>query len=273
MPDQLSFSVLDGPQVGETLTVTGTRASVGGKGSGADLEISGLPYGIKYIDLVQSGNVWSLVEFEPRTILINERKLKRRNKLSTGDIVWLPSLVDGQSLRLEAKLTAIKKDSKPDGAEGEEKKPMNPMIIAAIGVYVMLMLLGGAYFMMNSGGSGSGRGEVTIADVRDALTTDFEAIGTVEAGALPIGLGTRPDSFVDLVGFMNSTLGNEEKDAIESEFRDRVVALFSEAWRFEQQGRYSEARDNYQQIIKMMGQRKLQTTSLALHQYGLIEGR
>jgi hypothetical protein len=271
MPQLLKLSILDGPQVGQMVEVKGPRCSVGGKGSEADLELSGLPYGIKFVDLIDSGKAWTMVEFEPRTVLLNERQLKRRNKLSSGDTIWLPSTAKGQNFRLVAELETIKKQPGEKQASGVGQ--VNSTVLIGGAVYVLMMIGAAAYFTMNSGG-GSGAPPIMAEDVQAALNADIGVLpARAEALNAPVPLTEIAADFNDLGAFMISGMSAPQKTALESEFRATVLELFSEAWRFEQQGRWNEARANYRQVIQMMGDRDLQTTSLALARLNQIQGR
>ena len=271
MLDRLSLSVLDGPQVGETIQVTGSRASLGGKGSNADIELSGLPDGIKFIDLVGAGKSWTLVEFEARTVLLNERELKRRNRLSEGDTIWLPSFVSGQSVRLVAHFEAPPKAS----AASESLGKMNPKVMALLAVYLVLFLAAGLFFAMNDGGDGGGA-PITAADVRAALEVDIAALdGDAALPGTTVPLGEEPFDFADLAMFLNTGLPEDRKTELSDRFASRVTEMFAEAWRLEKQSRWDEARALYRKVVDLMvkGPAESQTTQLALRQYARIEGR
>jgi len=273
MPQLLKLSIQDGPQVGQTIEVPGPRCSIGGKGSEADLELSGLPYGIKFVDLIDAGKAWTMVEFEPRTVLLNERQLKRRNKLTSGDTIWLPSTAKGQNFRLIVETENIKRapsdTDKGSGALGQ----VNSTVIAGGAAYLVLMVVAGLYFTMNSS-SGSSVAPIMAEDVVAALTSDIARIPE-RANSLSalVPLGEAATNFNDLGVFLLSDLSAPQKTDLETGFRGQVLDLFSEAWRFEQQGRWDEARGNYREIVQVMGDRDLETTVLALQRLNQIQGR
>lgn len=269
MSQLLKLSIQDGPQVGQTIEVPGPRCSLGGKGSDADLELSGLPYGIKFVDLVDQGKHWGLVEFEPRTVLLNKRDLKRRSKLSNGDTIWLPSTAKDQNFRLVVSLETAKKVS--DGSDQGVGK-INGTMLALGGAYMMMMLLVGVYFLLNPG-SNNGQQVIEEADVAAAIAADISTVDTTFQASFGVPLGDSAVDFDELREFLGSSLPGGEKDEIQTEFSNRIIALFAEAWRFEKQGRWSEARTIYRRVADLMGDHDLETTALALQRMNQIRGR
>lgn len=267
MAVKLSFTVLDGPQVDLDVDVVGHKCSVGGSGSGADREVLGLPHGFKYIEFEQKADVWSVAEFKPRTTLLNKKNLKARNKLRNGDVIWLPSASSGQSVRLKLVLETVKQKS---SASGADLKKINPMILLAGSIYLLLFLGGMLYFSM-SGKDGSGLSGAQFEDVRGKISADIDNI-LLEGDPQRASLTDTPTNFQELRNFLLSDISATKKIEISETFKLMVERHFSDAWRLEQQKRPAEARDQYKKVIAIMGGYDLQTTQFALSQLGRLGG-
>ncbi len=267
MAVKLSFRVLDGPQVDLVIEADGPKCSVGGVGSGADREILGLPHGFKYIEFEQKGDRWSVAEFKPRSTLINEKNLKARNVLREGDVIWLPSQVSGQSVRLKVALETIKKQST---SSGMSLKTMNPLILVGGAVYLVVFLGMAVYFSMSSEAPQENR-QMQISDVRATITADIEN-ANLEAASRKPTLSAVPGNFGELQSFLLSDIPEQRKLELSEAFRQLVETQFSDAWRLEQQNRWGEARAKYKRVIAIMGGHDLETTKLALRQLGRLRG-
>jgi len=267
----LKLVIQDGSQVGQKVEVPSEKCSVGGQGSGADLELSGLPYGIKFIDLVSKGKYWSMVEFEPRSALLNGKPLKRRNKLAIGDEISLPSVTAGMPFRMKVELEVVKKKKKEGSGGGLEKA--NGTVIALAVVYVIAMFGAAAFFLANDTGN-QGAPEIAISDINSALEADFGKLSNaVGARKVEVPLSNRAANYSELGLFLSQDISLARKSELRQEFTSRITGLFSDAWRFEQQERWSDAKERYQKIASLMGDRDLQTTELALVKARQVSGR
>lgn len=261
MAVKLNFRVMDGPQVDLVIDVDGPKCSIGGVGSGADREVLGLPHAFKYIEFAEKGSRWSVAEFKPRTTLVNEKPLKARNTLKTGDVIWLPSQVTGQSVRLKLTLEVIKNKS---GSSGLSLSKMNPLILAGGAVYLIGFLGLVAYFASAPDVSNK-RGAVQLNEVRAMLSADIESAAQTEGDGRAT-LSETPANFRELQSFLLSDIPEQRKLEMSEEFKKYVETQFSEAWRLEQQGRQNEARVKYQKVMDIMEIHTLETTKLALEQ-------
>ncbi|MGR3615317.1 MAG: hypothetical protein ACU0BB_04680 [Paracoccaceae bacterium] len=258
----LKLEILDGSQVGQKVEVPSEKCSVGGQGSAADLELSGLPYGIKFIDLVNNGKHWSMVEFEPRSALLNQKQLKRRNKLSVGDEISLPSTTAGMPFRMTVELEAVKKQKSGSGDNILGK--VNGTVMIVVVVYLLAMIGAGIFLVMNEKTSGTAR-QIAMSDVTSALDADLGKLsndGAAHDATVP--LTNRAANYDQLGLFLAQDISLARKSQLRDEFRNEITDLFSEAWRFEQQKRWGDAQAKYQRVAEIMGDRDLQTTELAL---------
>lgn len=267
MTELLHVHVQDGPQVGQKLSIPPQGATIGGKGSDADIELSGVPYGVRYAHLKNVAGKWNLIEFDPRSILLNAKPLKRKNVLRHNDQMVLPSLKKGQTIRLaiEVELIKEKKTSKSD------KPKINPMYIAMGGAYVLMMVLVGMYFMLAAPKVTQTDGPFDITQVRVALDKDIEALSSqTYDGERVVILGNGAADFTDLRRLLGSTTDPISIKNYSEEFKIKVTRMFSDAWRYEQQERWDEAAEKYQTIMNVMVDRNLKTTDIALQRLATL---
>lgn len=268
MAELVELIVKDGPQIGQTIPIEGDECTLGGKGSGADIELSGIPYGVKFAQLKETGGKWIMIEFEPKSILLNDQHLKRRNQIKNGDFLRLPSLKKGQSYRYDISVVTQKKQK---AAKDPSAPGMNTNMLIGGGAYLLLMVFGGLYFMMNSGSGDNTQGQLQITEVLAALDADMESIDQANlSGNKALPLTNRPINFTELQAMLNENVTSEERDVVETEFKNKVLALFSEAWRMEQQGKYSKAADLYGRVVSIMVDRHLKTTEIALGRLSVL---
>ncbi|GLQ35945.1 hypothetical protein GCM10007939_22290 [Amylibacter marinus] len=269
MSELVELIVKDGPQIGQKISIPGDECTLGGKGSGADIELSGVPYGVKFAELKQTAGKWILIEFEPKSILLNDQHLKRRNTLKNGDFIRLPSLKKGQSYRYDLALTVPKKEK---ATKEKSASAISPAILIGGGAYVVLMLLVGMYFMMNAGGNATSQGQLQISQVLTALDEDLKSIDTSkDAARMEVALSNRPETFNELKTFLQAGLSEEEKTALEEDFKNQVLTVFSDAWRMEQQEKYPDAAELYGKVIAIMVDRHLKTTEIALDRLSVLQ--
>jgi len=270
MPQKLKLEILDGAQIGETVNVPGDKCSVGGKGSGSVLELSGLPYGIKLIDLVDAGRHWNVIEFEPGTVRLNGRQLKRRNKLGQGDEIVMPSNAAGVPFRVRVELETVKRQR----TSLPIFENLNGTVVAAGAVYLMLFVAGGIYLTLTSSASDEVQ-ILTVDDVSQALDADIARIGedTVVPPAEFVLLSDEATRYFDLALFFAQDITLNERAELADDFRRYILLKFADAWRFEQQGRFSDAIAEYRAIVTAMGHRDLATTELALTKISQLETR
>ncbi len=262
MYDLLTLQVKDGPQIGQEINVASDKTSLGGKGSGSEIELSGIPHGVQFAELKVVSGKWTIAEFQPRSILLNGRQLKRKNLLKSGDEIQLPSLKKGQSIRYKIDLVAQKKQKEAKDSSGPKIKPL----YLVLGVsYLMLMLMVGMYFVANGSKDSGLIAEIGMVDVTSALNEDIAAIDTnVATNSGNIALSDMPVNFEELKQFLSSDMDAERKLVIQNNFKQRVLKLFSEAWRLEQQGRTVDAKEQYEKVLKAMGDPDLVTPAIAL---------
>jgi len=259
MAVKLTFKILDGPQVDRVVEVKGPKCSVGGGGSGADIEVLGLPHGFKYVSFEQRGDRWSVSEFKPRTTLLNERHLKARNTLRNGHVVWLPSQASGQSIRLEMGLETVKTSG---GTPRFSLGKLSPAVLFGGGAYVLVMVGAAAYFMAQPDATPASA-PLQFGEVRERIGADIENAARDEARKRPT-LSDMPTNFRDLQSFLISDISEQRKLELSEAFKQMVERHFSDAWRLEQQSRFGEARAAYEKVIVIMGKHDLETTRLAL---------
>lgn len=258
----LKLVIQDGSQVGQKIEVPSEKCSVGGQGSGADLELSGLPYGIKFVDLVLKGKNWTMVEFEPRSALLNQKQLKRRNKLSVGDEITLPSVTSGMPFRMVVELEAVKKTKDSSGGNILEK--VNGTVVALAAVYVFAMI-GAAMYLMANQSTGPASQEIVLSEVSTALEADLGKLSDAVVGSnVSVPLSDSATSYTELALFLSRDIPLSRKSELRQDFTDKVMKLFSEAWLHEQQERWTDAQERYLRVAEIMGDRNLQTTELAL---------
>lgn len=267
MAQRLKLHILDGPLIGQSFEVPTGRCSIGGKGSDATLQLAGLPHGIRFIELVENNAHWGIAEFEQRTALLNQKPLKRRDRLSDEDTISLPSLTRGQPFRMRVEVELYKAE------KSRKKAKINPLILAGGGAYLMMMVLGALYFVM-MGDKATGPTQLTMADVIGAVEADVaQAAANPPVGPDDVLLDRTPTTYAQLAVFLASDAPQTRKAEMSRAYSDTIVALFSDAWRFEQQGRFDDARDRYQQAASAMGRRDLATTELALRRLNAIRAR
>jgi hypothetical protein len=259
MAVKLTFKILDGPQVDRVVEVTGPKCSVGGGGSGADIEVLGLPHGFKYVNFEQRGDRWNVSEFKPRTTLLNERHLKARNTLRNGHVLWLPSQVSGQSIRLELGLETVKTSAGPSRFSLGK---LSPAVLLGGGAYLVVMLGAAAYFMAQPDPVRESA-PLQFGEVRERIGSDIENATREEARRRP-ALSEMPTNFSELQSFLMSDISEQRKLELSEAFKQMVERHFSDAWRLEQQNRLGEARETYERVIVIMGRHDLETTRLAL---------
>ena len=80
-------------------------------------------------------------------------------------------------------------------------------------------------------------------------------------------------NFEDLGIFLSQDISRTRKTELVERFNDKVLALFGDAWRLEQQGRFDEALQKYQKIVLIMGDHDLATIELALTKIQQLERR
>lgn len=262
MHDLLKFQVKDGPQIGQEIEVEEDKTSIGGKGSGSDIEFSGVPHGVQFAEVRLMSGKWAISELVPKSILLNGRSLKRKNFIKSGDVIIFPSLKKGSSIRYEASLTP-QKDEKD---ETEEASPgIKPAYMIGGVVYLMLFIMGALYFAMTGVGERKEVAVLEVSHVVSALDTDIASINTDKpVESQNIALSDTPLSFEELKKFLASSLEPERKSEIKGEFKQYIVKLFAEAWRLEQQERWVEAKEHYETIVTIMADRDLATTNIAL---------
>ena len=262
MYDILTLQVKDGPQIGQEINVPSDKTSLGGKGSGSEIELSGIPHGVQFAELKVVSGKWTIAEFQPRSILLNGRQLKRKNILKSGDEIQLPSLKKGQSIRYKLDLVAQKKQKSTTESSGPKVKPL----YLALGVsYVMLMVMVGLYFVVNGSNNSEPEAEIGIVDVTSALNEDIAAIDmSVAIDSGNIALSNTPANFEELKKFLLSDMDAESKLAVQNSFKQRILKLFSEAWRLERQGRNVDAKEQYEKVLKAMAGRDLATPAIAM---------
>ena len=262
MPDLLTLLVKDGPQIGQEISVPSEKLSLGGKGSGSEIELSGTPHGVQLAELKVMSGKWVIAEYMPKTILLNGRALKRKNFLKSGDEIRLPSLKKGQSIRYEVKLVFQKETKDTKEKSGSGIKPA--YMIGGI-AYLALMVVGMMYFALSGSSDGGDTARLGIDDVTKALEQDIASINSetsIIAGN--IALSDTPVNFEELKKFLNSGIEPERKQEIKDNFKQRILKLFSEAWRLEQQERWVAAKEQYERVVTTMADRHLATTNIAL---------
>lgn len=262
MYDLLTLQVKDGPQIGQEINVSSDKTSLGGKGSGSEIELSGIPHGVQFAELKVISGKWTIAEYQPRSILLNGRQLKRKNMLKTGDEIQLPSLKKGQSIRYQLNFVPQKKQKNGNESSGPKIKPL----YLVLGVtYLMLMVMVGLYFVTTNGKNVEQVAEIGIVDVTSALNEDIAAIDTkVDIDSGNIALSDMPANFEELKQFLASDINEERKLVIQNNFKQRILKLFSEAWRLEQQERNVAAKEQYEKVVTTMVDRHLATTIIAL---------
>jgi cbb3-type cytochrome oxidase subunit 3 len=262
MFDLLTLLVKDGPQIGQEVPVTSDKTSLGGKGSGAEIELSGIPHGVQLAELKVMSGKWIITEYEPRSILLNGRQLKRKNLLKSGDEIRLPSLQKGQSIRYQVNLVAQKKQKEAKKKAGSGIKPA--YLIGGV-AYLVIFLMGMMYFAFTGSDKGEQAAQLGILDVSTALDEDIASINNGGSIATPnIALSDFPVNFDELKGFLSSDIGPERKAEVKVAFKKKILNLFSEAWRLEQQERWVAAKEQYETILATMADRNLATTNIAL---------
>ena len=267
MSEILHIHVQDGPQVGQKLPIPPEGATIGGKGSDADIELSGVPYGVRYAHLKNVAGKWNLIEFDPRSILLNSKPLKRKNVLKHNDQLVLPSLKKGQTIRLAVEVEVIKEKKVSKG----DKPKINPMYLAMGGAYMVLMLLVVLYFAFAAPSDQVSDGPFDISQVKLALDKDIEELSSqTYEGAKLVVLGDGASDFSELRRLLGSTTDPITIKNYSDTFKSKVTRLFSDAWRLEQQERYDEAADSYQSIVNIMVDRNLKTTNIALQRLATL---
>lgn len=264
MAQRLKLHILDGPLIGQVFDVPAGRCSIGGRGSDADLELAGLPHGVRYVELVEGSGAWTITEYDQRTAMLNQKPLKRRDKLKNDDVIFLPSMAQGQAFRMKVETELYK------ARKQRETPKINPLYLVGGGVYALVMVAAVLFFAMGDTGGASARA-LTMEDVNAALQADIDAaVERTPRAAADVLLDETPATYRDLAIFLGSTAPETRKTEMSRAYRDGIVAMFSDAWRLERQGRSDEAADLYQQIARMMGDRDLRTTDLALRRLNAI---
>ena len=123
----------------------------------------------------------------------------------------------------------------------------------------------GLYFVATGSNNNEPEAEIGIVDVTSALNEDIAAIDTNAAiDSRNIALSDMPVNFEELKQFLSSDMDAERKLVIQNNFKQRILKLFSEAWRLEQQGRTVDAKEQYEKVLKAMGDPDLVTPAIAL---------
>lgn len=260
----------DGPQIGQTIEIRPPRRRLGGRGSQADTVLSGVPPGLDLAVLEMRDGAWLLMETEPRTLLLNGRRLKRHNALKTGDEIALPSQFPGDVIRYDVEVRAVRgratelPDLPDRTAAPREKKGLSPVAIGAIAAYLIALAGAGLYFSLQSDG-GAQTPVLSRSDIEAAIAADMEMLlaGGRGGGAPRVALET-PSSFAEMRDYLASTVDQSSKDAAIATFTDDLGAAFFEAWRLEQQGRWDEALRVYQGVLSRTSDRELATTRITL---------
>lgn len=248
--------------MGQRIEVPSDKCSLGGKGSGAELELSGTPHGVEFGALRNTADGWLVSESKPRTLLLNDKRFKRKNVLKNGDVLKLPSLAKGQAIRYQIEVAEKAKKKTVSNPLAE----LNPTIVAGVGAYLMMMLLAFGYFFFFYSPADSGVSKLDVAALEEALDEDVSALMSADLSSVSaVALNESPASVSDLKKFLKSAQEDETaKQDYVGHFKTAMMDRFAEAWRLEQQGRFEEAETHYQTILSLLGDRHLQTTQIAL---------
>ncbi|TRD17756.1 hypothetical protein FEV53_12835 [Palleronia caenipelagi] len=246
--------------IGERLKVPGTEASLGGKGSGAEIAVSGVAHGLKTAEFRISRGRWVLEEIAQGQVRLNGRRPGRRNTLKSGDAIAVPGILPKEPIRLEVEIERDKNRSLLPVSLNLGK--VNPQYVV-VGIVYGLMFIFAAIYLR---GGDEGRSTAQRAEIGAILWAEIEAAGPA-ANSEWILFDPTPQSFRDLRVVMASSLPEAERDAMAAKFVLTVEQRFAKARRLADIGLEEEAIEEYDLIIDLMDDdAELRTTQEALRE-------
>jgi len=262
MADKLKLVVHGGALIGSVLDIPEGEATLGGKGSGARFEVSGVSLGIKFVEFRLEGKGWVLEEIAQGKVLLNGGKPRRRNRLRTGDIVTLPSVRDNEPIDFEVQ---IERDRRRNAfAVKIDFSRVNPVYLAVGVVYLLMFVIAGAYFAdrrMNTAA-------VERRPIATVLRDDIQRAAPAEPAQ--VLYDSVPRSFDDVRIVLATNLPQDQKDALIEAFVQDMDLRFAAARRAADLGLNREAREHYVAIIGLMGDGQLSTTHTALRELAAV---
>lgn len=266
MADRLKLVVQGGAMIGETREVAGTDATLGGKGSGANFEVSGVTYGVRFAEFRVDGSRWVVEEITEGKILLNGRRPRRRNVLKQGDVITVPGIRAEEPIDVEVVIERVRSGSRlPVSIKFSRVNP----VYLTVGVVYLLMFVGAGMFLSARGAGGGGASRM---DITDMIRADIARVDPA-AGGSGVIFGAAPRSFDDLRVVLASDLPQDQKDRLTEGFVQQMQLRFAEARRAADLGLAAEARGQYRSIIALMRDGNLQTTGMALRELAAVEGR
>lgn len=261
MTKQLTLVVRSGPMIGLRQKIETDHAMVGGKGSAADIEISGLPYGVKYAEFRRDGpSRWRVEETTPGTLSINNRRLRRRTILANADQIAFPSLLEDEQIILEVLLEQTKSEVSAQPSLLKEHKE----IFYYAAFPILLIILGVSMLLVGADDTEDER----RPDIATLLEADLERSTPtfIESGLI----SASPSTYSELLVLLGSDIEAALKETYTQEFSFLVSQRFASARRLVDIGLHDEARIEYEDIIDLLGDAQLEATSQALEELDAI---
>lgn len=263
MADTLSLIVRSGALIEQAIPVPPEGFSVGGRGSSADMDISGVAHGLELAEFRLHRRKWVLEETAVGQVRINGRRPSRRNVLRTGDEISLPGVNADVPILLEVQLE--RERLQPIRIPGLNLSKLNPQFVA-LGLFYVFGLIALGVALSNRD---QDNGPAVVADVETTLTADIEAAAGQAPGGVLYSREIR--TFGELLVLLESDADDAEKERYTEGFIEFVVLRFDEARRLSDRGLVDEAIDAYEAIVDLLGDAKLGTTAIALRELGTLD--
>jgi hypothetical protein len=258
MREKLTLVVQSGPMIGDRIEVVKDSAVIGGTRSGADLEVSGVTYGIKVAEVRTNGKRWLLEEISDGTVRLNGRRPGRRNVLSTGHVFTVPGVRAEEPVSFEVVIERVK--AKGADLIDIDLSWIKPQWVAFVSLYLGALVVAAVFLSLEErDGPVRDRPEVSAMlreDISSSRTADWS--GFVASSV--------PQSFNELMVFLAAGGQQGEEDRVIEDFVLSFQRRFAEARRLADNGLTAEAQAAYEGIIDLLDDGTLATTNLALRE-------
>lgn len=242
MKSRLTLVVEQGTaSLGRSLDLPPGRSTIGGRGSGAEIELADLPAGIPYVSIEGGADGWTLEELTSDVVRLDGRAPRRTNPLASGSRILLPR-ADGQG--------AVELVARIGRGAALPALPSLRQLYDGPGFYVLALLFMAGLAALYLAVFETGAPRAAPAPAPAALVEEMAALVLSQAPAAPlVALPGAPRNLAEARAHAAAAPDDAARRAVARAFGEDVVLRLSRARRLERLGLRAAARDAYSDVV------------------------